>query len=186
MITSTSTIKNKEKAYHRYDLAKVLNNKAAHVIETTGNYEDGIELFTKALKLNEQKLQLESSQKDQLVPCSCRFRSLESCFVLTEGRKHQNRLSLCLLPSTRMDTIIDDNIDNFIKQELHDTKKRNDNVEHHWATTTISTTTLPLLLPIARNNMSQLTIVPQHPPNTKERKWKKIMMVGLSIKNYFL
>jgi len=91
MTTSTSTTINNEEAYPLHNLAKVLNNRAAHVITTMGNHEEGINLLAKALKLTERSIMLESSsKKDQQVPCSCKFCSFESCLVLSEERKHQS------------------------------------------------------------------------------------------------
>lgn len=127
MTPLTSTIKNEEEAYPLHDRAKILNNRAAHVITTTGNYEEGINLFTKALKLTERSTLLESSQQKDQVPCSCKFCSLESCLVLTEDRKcHHQCSSLCSSPSTRMDLAVDDDHSD---QQEHATKTKNDNID---------------------------------------------------------
>ena len=127
MTTPTSTIKIEEAYPSLHGQAKVLNNKAAHVIATTSNYEEGSNLFAKALKLTEQS-QLLNGSEENLVPCSCKYCSLESCLVLSEERKYQHQSSLCSsLLSSRTDIVFDD--DEYNNQESHATKKKSDNID---------------------------------------------------------
>ena len=140
---STTTKKKQEEAYPLHDLAKVLNNRAVHVITTSGNYEEGINLFKKALKLTKRSIVLKSGGDKNQVPCSCKFCSLESCLVLSEERKRQHPSSVCSSsPSTRIDIVVvvdvdvdddddgdgDGDGDGFSIQESHATKTKDDNI----------------------------------------------------------
>jgi tetratricopeptide (TPR) repeat protein len=66
-------------------LAKKLNNRASFLI-STGKYQEGIELLTRALELNDRILSSSSSDSsnDNKTPCSCKFCSLEACLSTTE------------------------------------------------------------------------------------------------------
>ena len=128
MTTTTSTIKVEEAYPSLHDQAKVLNSKAAYVITTKSNYEEGINIFAKALELTKQSVLLYGSEEN-LAPCSCKYCSLQSCLVLYEERKHQHQLSLCSSLSSRMDIVFDD--DEYNKQESHATKKKNDSINQN-------------------------------------------------------
>ena len=60
-------------------LAQKFNNRAAFLI-TTHNYEEGISLLTKALKLAEINL----SVNKENIPCSCKLCSLEACLIMEQ------------------------------------------------------------------------------------------------------
>jgi len=63
-------------------VAKRLNNRASFLI-STGLYEEGISLLTKALKLSEQIDSSESSQHSN-ISCSCKCCSLEACLFIDQ------------------------------------------------------------------------------------------------------
>jgi tetratricopeptide (TPR) repeat protein len=73
-------------------LPQKLNNRAALLI-TTGNYEEGIALLAKALKLTKNYMSNNSSRDHQ---CNCKACSLESCLIM----EHDSFMSLLMMNQT--------------------------------------------------------------------------------------
>jgi tetratricopeptide (TPR) repeat protein len=114
--TLPRTSKNNE-IYTLNYLSKKLNNRAAYQITTKGNYEEGIIILTKALRLNEQSM---VERKDEIF-CTCKCCCFDSYLVLEEEKK--------CLTTIMMD--VDNNIDSDFdfdnnKEERH---SRNSSVD---------------------------------------------------------
>jgi len=104
---TTTNVKNDE-PYPSHDLAKIVNNRAAYQIARFGNYQEGINLLTKALKLSERSTgTLLQSEVDRF-PCSCKFCSLESCLELQEDAQphyHQSRSNTTITRNNKSESV---------------------------------------------------------------------------------
>jgi len=87
----------KENYYPPHLLAQKLNNRAS-VLLTTGKYEEGIRVFTKALKLTdlEQTMIGGDGHYNKQAPCKCKACTLESCLTIddqeSQDKQHQTGL----------------------------------------------------------------------------------------------
>lgn len=66
--------------YPPHLLAQKLNNRASFLI-TSGDYDEGIKILTRALKLEEEKIPKAKGRKS----CNCYYCSLESCLNIEES-----------------------------------------------------------------------------------------------------
>lgn len=81
----TSNNMKQDATYPLHDQAKILNNRAAYQV-TNGNHQEGINLLTIALKLNDRS---RSSEADHML-CSCHLSSLQSCRMLEKDNERQH------------------------------------------------------------------------------------------------
>ena len=79
-------------------LSQKLNNRAAFLI-TTGHYEEGIALLTKALKLTSNS-QVDTPADQHQATCNCKACSLESCLIM-EHDPSMSSLMIDQLTSTQ-------------------------------------------------------------------------------------
>ncbi|OEU18204.1 hypothetical protein FRACYDRAFT_236475 [Fragilariopsis cylindrus CCMP1102] len=79
-------------------LSQKLNNRAAFLI-TTGHYEEGIALLTKALKLTSNS-QVDTPADQHQATCNCKACSLESCLIM-EHEPFMSSLMIDQLTSTQ-------------------------------------------------------------------------------------
>ena len=105
----------KNETYPLNYLSKKLNNRAAYQITTKGNYEEGINILTKALRLNERSM---IERKNESF-CTCKFCCIDSDLVLEEEK---NCLTTIIMD---IDNDVDSNFDNN-KKERH---SRNNSVD---------------------------------------------------------
>ena len=83
-------------------LSQKLNNRAAFLI-TTGHYEEGITLLTKALKLTESNInssQVDTHADQHQNTCNCKACSLEACLIM-EHDPFMSSLMIDQLTSTQ-------------------------------------------------------------------------------------
>lgn len=105
----------KNETYPLNYLSKKLNNRAAYQITTKGNYEEGINILTKALRLNERSM---IERKNESF-CTCKFCCIDSDLVLEEEKKCLTTIIMDI------DNDVDSNFDNN-KKERH---SRNNSVD---------------------------------------------------------
>jgi len=132
----------KNEMYPAHFLAKKLNNKGSNLL-TRGEYNEGIIILTKALKIAERDLCSSETiinndgNKNNTVPCSCKFCSLDT--VLSVGNRES---SISTLTTTNeMMVVTDDEEDESRRRRNNNSRTKNDFNSAAAANTTITTTT---------------------------------------------